>query len=471
MNKMRRMVWMSALLLVSLCGYSQELYMTGLLPDDGRYDKLPCKYELRSQDYNSLPSSYSLKRYCPVPKSQGGFGTCVGWATAYAARTIAEAVRLNMTDQTRINKEAFSPLFVYAQIKHSGDDDCQHGTRIDEALNLMKRVGAVKFESFNMLCADNVSQQLKNIAQIYKITDFYTLFNNNELFHFTINKVKKVKKAISQNNPVIISFNSYPSFHKAGEVWNGDDNDSYRRHALCVVGYDDHKYGGAFQIMNSWGTSWGDNGFTWIKYRDFEKHVNQAFEMFVKKFDINSIRNPIMPSLPKLSGSILLRQPNGSSVRANYNQQQKVYKASSQSGQGSRYCIDITNKEPSYIYVIGIDSRNRAQRVFPANDYVSAAVTYPNSHISIPSEDSYLPAPNSSDGYKRLCVLFSQDALDFDKVIRDMNANVRAESFAQRLGTGTSNLMVPMSRINYTPNTISANAQTDKGFIPVIIDL
>jgi hypothetical protein len=41
-------------------------------------------------------------------------------------------------------------------------------------------------------------------------------------------------------------------------------------HAFCVVGYDDSHPTpdgpGAFKVINSWGTGWGDNGYGWISY-------------------------------------------------------------------------------------------------------------------------------------------------------------------------------------------------------------
>lgn len=45
---------------------------------------------------------------------------------------------------------------------------------------------------------------------------------------------------------------------------------------MCVVGYDDSKK--AVKIINSWGTSWGINGYGWISY-DLIK--NQSLEAYV----------------------------------------------------------------------------------------------------------------------------------------------------------------------------------------------
>jgi hypothetical protein len=46
---------------------------------------------------------------------------------------------------------------------------------------------------------------------------------------------------------------------------------------MTVIGYDDRKFGGAFQIMNSWGPEWGNNGVAWVRYGDFKTYVREAY--------------------------------------------------------------------------------------------------------------------------------------------------------------------------------------------------
>lgn len=54
------------------------------------------------------------------------------------------------------------------------------------------------------------------------------------------------------------------------ELWEPSGMDESQMgmggHAMCVIGYDDRKFGGAFQIMNSCeyvGTEWGSLGTVW----------------------------------------------------------------------------------------------------------------------------------------------------------------------------------------------------------------
>ena len=46
---------------------------------------------------------------------------------------------------------------------------------------------------------------------------------------------------------------------------------------MCIVGYNDQMYGGSFRVVNSWGDDYGDNGFIWIRYKDFKKYASEAY--------------------------------------------------------------------------------------------------------------------------------------------------------------------------------------------------
>lgn len=82
-------------LLIVLNSYtlSQEFGM-GLLLDDSLYANSPTAAPLMRGDYSDLPKSSSLKDKCPTPGYQGQYGTCAGWSTAFAGRTILEALKI-----------------------------------------------------------------------------------------------------------------------------------------------------------------------------------------------------------------------------------------------------------------------------------------------------------------------------------------------------------------------------------------
>lgn len=271
----------------------EHFQFTGMLMDDDEYEKIPEQPMLLTRDYVSLPSSYSLQKYCPTPKNQGNYGTCTSWASAYAARTIAEAIKNGWTDREQIDRETFSPAFIYKQIKSANDTNCQNGSCISDAMALLKNKGVPKYSLFSPMCADYIPTNLYNSAYDYRIENYFRLFSSIEEYSV---KVQKTKKAIAEDCPVIIGMNCYASFSSAKECWNGV-KDTYRGgHAMCVVGYDDNKFGGAFLIMNSWGTNWGVNGFTWVKYSDYTSTVKYAYQLYVPKS--SPVPNPVPNPTP-----------------------------------------------------------------------------------------------------------------------------------------------------------------------------
>jgi fibronectin type 3 domain-containing protein len=47
---------------------------------------------------------------------------------------------------------------------------------------------------------------------------------------------------------------------------------------MVVVGYDEEKQ--AFKLINSWSTSWGEDGFCWIDYQTFLRTCKEAYVLY-----------------------------------------------------------------------------------------------------------------------------------------------------------------------------------------------
>lgn len=462
------------ILCLSASAQTEEFFMNGVLPDDGTYEILSRKADLLTRDYASIPRRHSLMQYCPEVKSQGIYSTCTSWATAYAARTIAEAVKNDWTDKKTITREAFSPLFVYAQIKdrqrYPYDNNCQQGTHIYKALELMKGKGVPKFSDFGVLCADQVHPDLFRSAALFKIDDFFTLFSIN--CHDENEKILKVKKSLSEDCPVVIAMHLPESFRQAGNLWDGSDINPAKHgyHAMCVIGYDDDRAGGSFQIMNSWGLSWGENGFVWVRYQDFAKYVDQAYEIYVKK---NPRPQPVFINKPLtinyLSGSIELQLTSGEKMIPVLGETHGMYhyRIAGEYISRTRYRVYISNDEPAYVYVIGSDLNNNVSKVFPL-DRMSAALTYKSNHIAIPDE-TYFIEMDDTRGKDYMCLLYSKEELDIDNIIRQVeNAS---GSFYDKIKYALGDKIVPQSDLRYIMNEIGFSAKTDRSVVPLIVEI
>ena len=282
-NKLQTMKKLTFTLLISSIVFQQ--YGQGINFDNNLYDS---HYEWETNELGfteNLPTSHSMRRYCPSPGDQGKSGSCVGWANAYAAMSIIFNKKFDLNyNITKKSLLAFDPYFVYSLIYLHNKNDCSEGTYCHMALDTLHYYGC-KRKIFPEItsCNSQIGVKSKYFAREFKIKNYYPVpkmyFNKDvELME----KVNLLKEKISQDNPLVIGASTFGSIDnvvlKNSGLWDSYSNENDRGgHAMCVVGYDDNRFGGAFEVMNSWGNDWGDEGFLWIKYDDFVRKVKEIF--------------------------------------------------------------------------------------------------------------------------------------------------------------------------------------------------
>lgn len=284
------------------------LIMIGLSAQTGLEFKF--KYQSKNKKTNNsslgfsgtLPKNVSLKSYTPYVKNQGNYGTCVSWAMAYSALSTQYAISMNLTNRNVITSMAFCPYFMHNNSKEV-TDGCSSGNFFDDAGRELTEIGAKKFYLPLIGCATPNDNKMLTLAKNYRATDVTDLYTYTDLFSTDYStymtefmkkepfKLESVKQALASNKVVVFGMYLPPSFQQAmgTSLWEPDYNEKsdpvgtlldakgemHALHAMSIIGYDDNKYGGAFEIMNSWGTPWGDNGYVWIKYADLQKYVFQ----------------------------------------------------------------------------------------------------------------------------------------------------------------------------------------------------
>jgi len=207
---------------------------------------------------SQLPASVDLSSNFPTPGDQGQQGSCVAWATGYALKSYQEKVELRW-DLNRL-EHLFSPAFIFNQI-HDRSLSCREGSLIFDALNLLKNTGAATWSNMpytDANCTTAPTSVAVQQAAGFKISSWAKL-----------NGVDAIKAELANHHAVVIGVDTYESLqllHGTNSVYTAKTGAYKGGHALAVVGYDDNKYGGAFRIINSWGTSWGDNGYFWLTY-------------------------------------------------------------------------------------------------------------------------------------------------------------------------------------------------------------
>lgn len=237
-----------------------------------------------------IPTSYSLEDYVPPVKDQVG-ATCTGFAFIYYGLSTQYNYQFSLKNNADKIGHAFDPYFIYT-ILNQTDYSCSSGNYLKQVLSKLKSKGAKKrfFPPFLKCDSSDSSNEYLDYTLPYSLSSYYRLSIDNNLDD-------NVKKSISRNKPVIIGVfvNNNFAFNIG---YNGYTNsNSYERsllsgeyHAVAVIGYDDNKYGGAFRVVNSWGKSWGDKGYFWMKYDDFNYYVKEAYVMNLSN-NINANNN------------------------------------------------------------------------------------------------------------------------------------------------------------------------------------
>jgi hypothetical protein len=334
---------------------------TGAEFDPALYDKAEVYEPLADNVKNPLPERLTLEQYCPPRLDQGAQGSCVAWASAYAARTIVQA-RATGADP---RSTAFSPAYMYNQIKLE-NSDCQ-GSYIYRAMEQMSRSGALPFSKFaytDQSCSKQPTEQDVQQALPYRIKGFQRLTLGADEQR---TDMLAMKQHLAQGSPIVIGMMVGGSFMQpmAGkEAWIPDESDYDQRgfggHAMCVVGYDDFKFSdtGGFLIMNSWGPGWGKNGLAWVPYPVFDYFAKEAYAVYpqgegvdVKPgvFDIRFgfVDNATQRNIP-------LRHLGGN-----------VFRSLAPIAKGSKFKVEVTNNAECYTYLFGQEADGRPYVLFP----------------------------------------------------------------------------------------------------------
>jgi len=333
-------------------------FATGGLLDPNEFKKASVYEPLEEDDSkNPLPEAVSLLKFAPERLNQGQQGSCVAWSAAYAARTIIESASTDADP----NKLAYSPAFMYNQI---GLDGCQ-GSYLIRAMEFMTNKGAVPFQDFpydENDCSRQPASQLWNEALQHRMHGFNRLTESDapEGLH-----IRAIKEHLSKDAPVVIGMMVGGSFMQGmmgQKVWHPSESDysqmGFGGHAMCVIGYDDRLEGGAFQIMNSWGPEWGENGVGWVRYGDFKEFVREAYGL-----DPMPKRGAALDRAFECSVGLVNNET--SAYIALRNAGNGTYTTVRPVRKGTRFKMEIRNGVECYIYLFTPDASGNSFVLFP----------------------------------------------------------------------------------------------------------
>jgi hypothetical protein len=454
--------------------WSQHEITPGVQFNDDRYKQIPRRATRRGA--KSVPKNTSLKIYAPQAGNQADRSTCLAWATAYAL-TIQEARQLGVTDKEQIQKLFYSPAFIYHHIKDEGDVNCMNGADFLRAMNAIQQNGVVRYQDLPTDCPQSISTDLKNKAFRGIAPTFNRLMEPKEAQNLSI------KKALSEGNPVIIV--------QQGKTMG---------HAMCVVGYKDDPElpnEGYFEVLDSRGNTWKDNGFARIPYKIFKEQIVYAVEV-PPLLELPKTGKPVVDSVQQVKSfksEVYLRGENPAKIELKTAVSELTNKKRG-AGVGKRtksshyiaaqpvtkdfgYQVWVDNAASAYVYILNFDSRKVVDLLFPHNDTVSPYMGK-QSGITLPSDDEMIFFDDNK-GVDYCCILLSNKPLDMKELKQKIEAEaVKTDStgkspiFAKCLETvlGEKLAGIGDDSIKYDAekHVLNLNMKTDKNIAAMIIE-
>lgn len=435
-------------------------FQFGATLDQERFDQAEV-FEPIAYGYsgNELPGKVTLEKFIPRRLHQGQQGSCVGWASAYAARTILQSKATGKDP----NQIAFSPAYLYNQIALEG---CQGAYMLD-AMKAMSENGAVPFQDFrytDRTCSSYPAQGDIEKGRQFKIKGYNRLTVGASDYKPDI---WAIKQNLAQGAPVVIGMQvggTFMSRMVGQRVWSPSERDyampNFGGHAMCVIGYDDNYQGGAFQIMNSWGEDWGDRGLAWVKYPDFEYFVKEAYGLY-------PMGSSAQADQAKMSVEFGLLDLVTEKTIPLKQQADILFRTSNPIRKGDKFKVLVANSIECYIYVFGQETDGSSYVLFPYTEKHSPYCGITGTRL-FPKDYSMKADEIGNTDY--IAIVVSKKELDFKNFNGRINSS-KKPSFQEKLKEALAGQRIEQVAFQ-TGNTISFDAVSkDRSAVGMVIAL
>lgn len=194
------------------------------------------------------------QQYTTPVRDQGDCGSCVAFATVASLEAM-----VNIENHAPNLTVDLSEAQLFYCLGGSEGCSCDTGWTIASAFEALQKTGLVSETCFPYV-AGNPSQPFPPCVLNWQQQSTVQI----AAWH-SIQSISGMKTWIAACGPLAVGFSVYEDFTSyASGVYHHVSGDLLGGHAVCIVGYDDTQR--CWICKNSWGTSWGEQGFFRIAY-------------------------------------------------------------------------------------------------------------------------------------------------------------------------------------------------------------
>lgn len=409
------------------------LFSTGANFDLKKYSATEIFEPLADNKKNPMPERVSLEQFAPDRLNQGQQGSCVAWASAYAARSIMET-RAKGTDP---NSNTFSPSFLYNQIAL---EDCQ-GSYLKKAMEVMNEKGLAPYRDMpynDQDCSAKPNSMVLRKAEDFKIDGYNRLTGGRNGEDAQSVNMLAIKQNIAQGAPVVIGMMVGGTFMQnmmGQEMWKSTDGDrqmsGFGGHAMCVIGYDDYKFArnmGGFQIMNSWGKEWGKNGIAWVSYDDFEYFTKEAYGIY----PMGDATAPATTVLQAQLGVVMNKDGKNIALQQTGT---NTFRTASKMPVNEDFKLEIINNIACNVYIFGMETDGSSYVLFPYTEKHSPYCGITGRRVFPRDFSLYADETGNADYF---AFVISKDPIDYDD-FKNKLTSASGSTYADKLNAVIEN--------------------------------
>ena len=202
------------------------------------------------------PASVDLRSGCPAVYDQGELGSCT-------ANAIAGAIEFDQIKQ-KMTPYVPSRLFIYYNERLvEGDVSEDNGAQIRDGIKVVNSQGVCPETEWPY---DITKFAVKPLVECYTHAKLHPTVS----YHSVVQDISLFEQALASGFPMVFGFSVYSAFESSTVASTGvlkmpgAREKNLGGHAVLCVGYNRTKK--QVLVRNSWGSSWGQQGYFWMPY-------------------------------------------------------------------------------------------------------------------------------------------------------------------------------------------------------------